>query len=282
MSSVQSMFKLALVQMKVGKDKVQNIKKALTMISQAKCDGSTLVVLPECFNSPYGTRYFNEYAEEVPEGETCKALSEAAKENCVFLIGGSIPEREGQKLYNTSTVWSPEGQLLCKYRKTHLFDIDIPGKMTFKESDVLTKGEKTVTFKMGNCKIGLGICYDIRFNELANVYRKEGIDMLVYPGCFNRTTGPLHWELLARSRAVDNQVFVAAASAAPDETADYVAWGHSMVVSPWGKVLVDAEFEEKTVVTEIDLKECEQMRAQIPVLKQRRTDLYDTLTKSNL
>jgi omega-amidase len=149
----------------------------------------------------------------------------------VFLVGGSIPEKEGALLFNTSTVWSPEGKMIARHRKIHLFDIDVPGKITFKESDALTAGDQFTTFETPFAKVGLGICYDIRFADLAQIYARDyGCHLLVYPGAFNMTTGlfnliymnykwsihesktflfcilgPAHWELLARARAVDNQ-----------------------------------------------------------------------------
>ena len=126
--------------------------------------------------------------------------------------------------------------MIEKFRKIHLFDIDIPGKITFKESDVLTGGNKRSSFNIGDVKIGVGICYDIRFAELALKYRREGCDILVYPGAFNMTTGPAHWSKLQVGRALDNQVYVMTASPARDLDADYHAWGHSMIVNPWGEV----------------------------------------------
>ncbi|XP_073976018.1 omega-amidase NIT2 isoform X2 [Rhodnius prolixus] len=282
MSALKRCFKIALIQMKVGKDKTENIKRAVNMISEATKCGSNMVVLPECFNCPYGTNYFAEFAEKVPGGESCNALSNAAKENKVYLVGGSLPEIEDNKYYNTSTVWNPKGDMICKHRKIHLFDIDIPNGIRFKESDVLTAGNCLSVFDTEYCKVGIGICYDVRFNELARLYRKLGADLIVYPGAFNMTTGPLHWELLLRARAVDNQVFVAGVCGERDLNASYTAWGHSMLVNPWGKVLVQAEHDQTILYADIDLKECENMRQQIPVETQRRTDIYDTIVKSNL
>lgn len=243
--------RIALIQMKICEDKAENIKKAVNKIQDAKSKGSSLVVLPECFNCPYGTKYFPKFAEPVPNGETCSVLSETAKINEVYIVGGSIPEKEGEKFYNTSTVWNPQGKLVAKHRKVHLFDIDVPGGITFRESDVLSPGNNLTVFSTDNCKIGLGVCYDIRFPEMTRLYRKAGVDILIYPGAFNMTTGPMHWELLMRARANDEQVFVAAVSPAQDPKADYVAWGHSMVVDPWGKIIKQAEFQEETVVADL-------------------------------
>jgi predicted amidohydrolase len=177
-----------------------------------------------------------------------------ARDAEVFLIGGSIPEREvnnkagtegegeeKERLYNTSLVFGKKGELLATHRKVHLFDIDIPGGITFKESEVLSPGNKvTIVEFEGFGKVGLGICYDVRFPELAMVAARKGAWGVFYPGAFNTTTGPLHWRLLGQSRAVDNQVYVAMCSPARDEGASYRAWGHSLVADPMGKVLGEA------------------------------------------
>lgn len=136
----------------------------------------------------------------------------------------------------------------------HLFDIDIPHEITFKESDSLTAGNELAIVDIGDFKIGIGICYDIRFEELAKVYRKKGCNMLIYPGAFNMKTGPLHWELLARSRANDNQLYTAVISPARDVNASYVAWGHSCVVDPWGKVMYSCEADEEVFVVDLGMR----------------------------
>lgn len=211
-----------------------------------------MIFLPsECFNSPYGTKFFPHYAEEIPEGETSQLLSGIAKELKIHLIAGSIPERKDSKLFNTSTIWGPEGSLLATYRKMHLFDIDIPGEITFKESDSLSAGNQLAIFNVKDFTVGVGICYDIRFEELAKIYRKKGCNLLVYPGAFNMKTGPLHWELLARSRANDNQCYTALISPARDAEAGYIAWGHSMIVDPWAKIVTKAEADEAVIMAEL-------------------------------
>lgn len=267
--------RIALLQLKVTKDKTENVRHAITRIREAVTRDNVkvcppnlidpqivittdfplqVVALPECFNCPYGTKYFGEYSETIPDGFTSQELSKAARELGIFLIGGSIPEQDQDKLYNTCTVWGPEGNLIAKHRKMHLFDIDIPGGIRFKESEVLSAGNSFTTFQVDeHFKIGLGICYDIRFEEMARIYRDMGCNVLVYPGAFNMTTGPMHWELLQRGRAVDSQCFVATASPARDTTADYVAYGHSMVVDPWGKVVSSAADAETTVIAELGL-----------------------------
>ncbi|KAM7388642.1 hypothetical protein PAMP_024803 [Pampus punctatissimus] len=187
---------------------------------------------------------------------------------------GSIPEEDDGKLYNSCTVYGPDGELILKHRKIHLFDIDVPGKIRFQESETLTPGNSLSMFETPFCKVGVGICYDMRFAELAQLYSRKGCQLLVYPGAFNMTTGPAHWELLQRGRAIDNQVYVATASPARDESASYVAWGHSTVVNPWGEVISKAGAEEAVIYADIDLQYLADIRQQIPITVQRRDDLY--------
>ncbi|KAK7023782.1 mitochondrial protein import protein mas5 [Favolaschia claudopus] len=284
-------FKLALIQLgNITANKADNIKHAREMILKATAKQPDLIVLPECFNSPYGHVHFPVYAEKIgfkgkaynvaeSESESVKMLSGVAKETKTWLIGGSIPERDGEDLFNTCTVYNPEGELVAIHRKVHLFDIDIPGKITFKESETLTGGSTMNFFDTQFARIGLGICYDVRFPELAMISARQGCHMVIYPGAFNTTTGPLHWELLQRARAVDNQVFFAMCSPARDLTAGYHAWGHSMVVDPMAKVLVEASEGEDILYADIDPSVMDSARAGIPVTKQRRFDVYPDNTQ---
>ncbi|XP_063299480.1 omega-amidase NIT2 [Pelobates fuscus] len=271
-------FRLAVVQLFVTSDKSQNLKRASQLIKDAAQQGAHVVALPECFNSPYGTKYFAEYAETIP-GQSTQMLSQVAKECGVYVVGGSIPEEDAGKLYNTCAVFGPDGGLLAKHRKIHLFDIDVPGKIRFQESETLSCGDSFTVFETPYCKIGVGICYDMRFAELAQIYARKGCKLLLYPGAFNMTTGPAHWELLQRARAVDNQVYVATVSPARDEKASYIAWGHSTVVSPWGEVIAKAGTEESITSADIDVQYLDEIRQQIPITKQRRLDLYNVEEK---
>ncbi|XP_050525801.1 omega-amidase NIT2 [Daktulosphaira vitifoliae] len=274
-------FRAALIQMTVSDNKKLNISNAIKRVELAKNNECTLAILPECFNSPYNTALFRKYSESIPDGETCKALSQAAKSNQIYIVGGSIPELCDDKVYNTCTVWDSSGNMIAKHRKMHLFDINVPGGICFKESDALTGGDTINTFKINSYKIGLGICYDIRFPEMATLYRKAKCDMLIYPAAFNTTTGPLHWTLLIRARAVDNQVFVATTSPARVDDSNYVAWGHSMIVNPWGEILDEASEKDMDLYIDLDFTAREHMRQQIPTENQRRTDIYDTINIKN-
>ncbi|KAK8765814.1 hypothetical protein V5799_031570 [Amblyomma americanum] len=172
--------------------------------------------------------------------------------------------------------------MLAKHRKLHLFDIDIPGKITFKESDCFTAGSSLTTFDTPYCKVGLGICYDLRFAQMAQLYAKQGCKFLCYPAAFSMVTGPPHWELLQRGRAVDNQVYVAGASRAMDKRSWYVAWGHSMLVDPMGNVVASAGAEEDVVFGDVDLELLESVRNQIPITIQNRNDLYNVVSVNSV
>jgi len=201
-------------------------------------------------------------------------LQEVAKSQKIYLIGGSIPEKDGDKFYNTSVSLDPNGNTLGIHRKIHLFDIDIPGKIRFVESETLSAGDSPTIIDTEYCKIVVAICYDMRFAELGLLYGRSGCKFLCYPGAFNMVTGPVHWELLQRARALDNQVFVAAVSPARNPDADYTAWGHTTVVDPWGQIVSTTEEKETIVYADISLNRLEEVRTNIPILKQRRNDIY--------
>jgi omega-amidase len=263
---------------------------------KAASNGAKIVVLPECFNSPYGTSYFPTYAETLlpspptqSQSPSFHALSSLARESSTYLIGGSIPEADPSNLpnaatnkyYNTSLIFSPTGTHIGTHRKLHLFDIDIPGKITFKESEVLSPGSQITTIDLPEYGLlGIGICYDIRFPEPAMIAARRNAFALIYPGAFNLTTGALHWSLLGRARAVDNQVYVALCSPARDMGASYHAWGHSLVVDPWAEVLAEAAEEQEIVYAVLTPERLEDVRRSIPVGEQRRFDVYPDVSQS--
>lgn len=272
-----------------GADKAVNLVNTRTKVLEAAQKGASLIVLPECFNSPYGTQYFPKYAETLhpspptPEqSPSFHSLSSIAAEAKAYLVGGSIPEhdKETNKFYNTSLVFSPSGSLIGSHRKTHLFDIEIPGKIAFKESEVLTPGTQLTVIDLPEYgKIGLSICYDIRFPEAAMIAARKGAFLLIYPGAFNTTTGPLHWSLLGRARAVDNQVYVAMCSPARDLEATYRAYGHSLIANPSAEILSEAEDKEEILYADLTNESIEGIRKSIPIYTQRRFDLYPDVSK---
>ena len=203
------------------------------------------------------------------------ALSHLAGELGIYIVGGSLPELAEDKVYNTSYVYGRDGRQLARHRKLHLFDIDVVGGQRFRESDTLSPGSSITTFETDFGLMGLCICFDLRFEELARCMCLRGAKVLFVPAAFNMTTGPAHWELLFRQRAVDGQCFTVGVSPARDTTAGYVAYGNSIAVDPWGSVLCRAGGEAVTLYADLDFDRLEAVRAQLPILRARRTDLYE-------
>lgn len=273
--------RIALCQMMVNQEsKKTNIFKAKTMIYEAANKGADIIALPEMFNCPYNNKYFREYAETYPKGETINMLSCAAKEKKVFIIGGSIPELDEQgRVFNTSFIFDNKGIVIGKHRKIHLFDIDIKNGVRFKESEVLTSGGEITMIDTPWGKVGVAICYDIRFPELTRIMALKGAKIVLMPAAFNMTTGPAHWELLFKSRALDNQIFVAGISPARNENYSYVAYGNSLIADPWGSIISRLDEKEGILIQDIDLEYIDEIRESLPLLKHRRGDIYrlDTL-----
>lgn len=271
--------KLALCQMNVVDNKKENIERAHSMIKESVSKNADFIILPEMFNCPYSNDKFIEYGEKENNSPTLNEISELAKTNKVYILAGSIPEREENKLYNTSYLFDKQGNVIAKHRKMHLFDIDVKGKVTFKESDVLTAGNKVTVAETEFGKIGIGICYDIRFPELGRIMVENGALILVYPGAFNMTTGSAHWELLFRSRAIDNQAFCIGVAPALNKNASYHSYGHSIIVNPWGKVIAQASEKESLIISEIDLNEIKKIREELPLIKNKRNDIYKIILR---
>lgn len=265
--------KLALIQMMVTDDKAQNLRTACEKICFAARAGIDFAVLPEMFCCPYRNDCFRLYGE-TENGPAQTALSALAAELGIYIVGGSIPELSDGRVYNTSYVYDRSGRCIARHRKAHLFDIQVEGGQHFRESDTLSSGNAVTTFETEFGTMGLCICFDLRFEELARCMCLRGAKCIFVPAAFNMTTGPAHWELLFRQRAVDNQCFTVGVSPAQDTAGSYVAYGNSLVVDPWGTVLCRAGAEEATLLTELDPGRIDAVRAQLPILSARRTDLY--------
>jgi predicted amidohydrolase len=267
--------KLALIQMTVTEDKRQNIAYAAARIRAQKQNGAQIAVLPEMFCCPYDTKYFMEYGESLG-GEAQTALASLAGELGVYIVAGSIPEQDGDKLYNTSFVYGPDGTQVARHRKMHLFDINVDGGQYFRESDVLSAGSEVTVFDTPWGKFGLCICFDIRFSELSLLMALRGAQVVIVPGAFNMTTGPVHWELHFRARAVDNQVFTVGVAPARDGKSGYISYGHSIVCDPWGTILHDNGPGDCDAIVELDMTRIPAVRRQLPILSARRTSVYDS------
>ena len=230
-------------------------------------------MLPEMFCCPYENRAFRPYGEPLG-GPAQQAVSALARELGIWIIAGSLPELEGERVYNTAFVYDDTGRQVARHRKMHLFDISVEGGQSFRESDTLSPGNDVTVFDSPWGKLGLCICFDLRFEELARVMTLQGAQAIFVPAAFNMTTGPAHWELLFRQRAVDNQLFTIGTSPARNEQETYGAWGHSVICDPWGSVLHQCGAGEELAVTTLDLKRVESVRRQLPILSARREDVY--------
>ena len=265
--------RLAMLQMEVVHNKQENLTSARRLLEQAAAEGAQLAVLPEMFCCPYSNQYFRAYGE--PQGgEAWQCLSRAARELKLWLVGGSMPELCEGKVYNTSYVFDPQGTQIAKHRKAHLFDINVEGGQSFRESEVLTPGDQVTVFDTPWGKLGLCICFDLRFQELSKRMADEGARMIVVPAAFNMTTGPAHWELLFRQRAVDNQIFTLGVAPARDEQGEYVSYGNSILCDPWGTVLARAGAEAEVLLAEVDFARNDAIRRQLPIRSARREELY--------
>lgn len=264
--------KIALIQMKVGLDKGENIKRAGELLDEAAMKGADIAALPEMFNCPYSNDRFRSCGEKYP-GATTEMLSKHARKNGMYIIGGSIPELDEDKVYNTSYIFDRKGVLVGKHRKVHLFDIDVKGKITFRESDVLTAGSDMTLFDTEWGKIGVMICYDIRFPEFTRKMALAGAKAVFVPAAFNMTTGPAHWELTFRARALDNQIYMFGISSARNEKG-YIAYGNSIAANSWGQVIGRLDEKEGMLMLDVDIDDINEVRESLPLLKHRRPEVY--------
>lgn len=273
--------KAAILQTKVFAEKEKNIRQLEEILDCGKTEGADLVTLPEMFACPYETGNFPLYAE--PEGgPSWQALSALAKKHHIYLSAGSMPEfgaaAEGQtgcRVYNTAYVFDRGGRQIGKHRKAHLFDINVTGGQCFRESDTLSPGNQITCFDTEFGKVGLCVCYDFRFPETARLMAQDGAKLILVPAAFNMTTGPAHWELMFRQRAVESQCYVIGTAPARDVESSYISWGHSIAVDPWGTVLAQMDEKEGIRLVELDFDYLEKVRQELPLLKHRRTDLYE-------
>lgn len=266
--------KIAAIQMSTVADKMENVRTVKTYLEKIKDENPDFVILPEMFCCPYQTENFPIYAEK-EGGPVWQQLSGYAKQYGIYLIGGSMPEKDAEgNVYNTSYIFDREGKQIGKHRKVHLFDIDVKGGQTFKESDTLTAGDSDTVFDTEFGKMGVMLCFDIRFPELSRMMVNDGAKVIFVPAAFNMTTGPTHWELSFRTRALDNQIYMVGCAPARDVSAGYISWGHSIVTDPWGRVTGMLDENEGILLAELDMDYEEQVREELPLLKSRRKDIY--------
>jgi predicted amidohydrolase len=263
-------FQAAVVQLRASADKLANLDKAGRFIAAAAGDGAKLVALPEMFNLYGPFESIVPEAESVP-GPTSDRLSAWAAQHAIFLVGGSFAERDetAGKARNTSLLFAPDGRMIGRYSKVHLFDIDLPGRVTSKESEWIAPGTSTTTTATALARIGQAICYDLRFPELFRRLSSDGAEVIVVPSAFTHTTGRDHWEVLVRARAIENQCYVLAANQCGEPAPGMRTYGHSLIVDPWGRTLSSLAEEEGYSLAEIDIDALAKVRAQLPALAHR-------------
>ena len=258
-----------------GPVKAENVDKAERLVGRAAATGADVVVLPEKWNALGSAETLRANAEPLEGGETVAAMSRWAREHAITLVGGSITERrQGRtKLSNTCLVFGPGGDVVATYRKIHMFDVEVGGHV-YRESEAEEPGDATLVCEAEGWRVGLSVCYDLRFPELYRILALEGAELVTVPAAFTLFTGKDHWELLLRARAVENQCYVAAANEWGTHEGGKASYGRSMIVDPWGVVLAQAADEDTVIAAEIDRMRLRRIRETLPSLDHRRPAAY--------
>lgn len=266
--------KIALCQLVPDYNKQASLGKAIEMIQRAASENAEIAILPEMFYHPYELLAILKKIGD--EDAILEKLTDCAKKNSIHICSGSMAVRQNGKIYNRSYLIDSSGKLVLKYDKCHLFDVNLP-QLRARESLVFTPGSEASVVETLLGKIGIVICYDIRFPELMRSLTLKGAELLIVPAVFNNVTGPAHWSVMMRARAIENQVFIAAVSQGRNVASSYSSYGHSMAVSPWGDILCEASDGEEILYALLDAETLVQTRARLPLLEHRREDLYQKL-----
>ena len=269
---------VALVQVEARDDVADNVARASALAAEAAV-GSDLVILPEYVQYRGSAAGFRASAALVP-GPTTAAFSAVAVAHGCYVLAGSHAESSGDpaRPYNTAVLFDRVGSLVARYRKLHLFDVSVDDGPSDLESARVTPGDRAVVASVDGFGLGMSICYDLRFPELYRALAVAGAEMLAVPAVFTARTGRDHWEPLLRARAIENGAYVLAAGACgAGGPGAIAAWGHSMVVDPWGRVIAQAGDDEAIIRAELDLDLVAAARRQIPALANRRPDALPPL-----
>lgn len=263
----------AAVQMTSREDKERNLETAERLVREAAERGARLVALPELFNCLGRKEQVIRAAERIP-GHTSRRMSELARRLRITLLAGSLCERaEGRdRVFNTSLLFDDSGTLLARYRKIHLFDVDLPGRVSYRESSWMAPGRDVVSADTVHGRLGLSICYDLRFPELYRRLVRQGCRILLVPSAFSLPTGRDHWEVLLRSRAIENQAYVIAPNQCGRHTPGFATCGRSAIIDPWGVTLAVAPDGEGVTLGRLDARRQETIRRELPALSHRRLD----------
>jgi omega-amidase len=264
-------FKIALCQILPGFDKQRNVEHAVELIEKSAGEGAELVVLPEIFYYPYDLHSLRELAGD--EQRILDIFKDICARKRIVLCTGSMVIKEDDKYYNASHLIDQTGEVVLSYRKCHLYDVSFKG-LNVQESSVFSAGNRIDTVKTSLGNISVIICYDIRFPEISRLAALLGAELLIVPADFNQISGPAHWEVMMRARAIENQVFLAAVSQAKNRGAGYKVYGHSTIISPWGEIIAEAGEGEEVLIADLDKTILEDVRNKLPLLKHMRKDMY--------
>ena len=263
---------VAVIQLTSTPDQNANLVRTLTYLEEARSEGADLVVLPENYGFLGSERAKLEFAQSIEDGPFIQPLREMAERSGMGIIAGGMPERgpDEDHVYNTSVFIGRGGEILGRYRKIHLFDIELVGKVSYQESASVTSGDEVAVVDFDGWKVGLSICYDLRFPELYRAMVDRGAEIITVPAAFTAQTGRAHWEVLLRARAIENQCFVAAAGQYGEHLKGRTSFGKSALIDPWGKILKQSPDREGVLVSRFMREELNGIRTQLPCLSHRR------------
>lgn len=278
--------KVAVVQMVSGREPTLNLEAAGRLVAEAAEQGAKLVVLPENFAvfNPVDLPSLAEVAGD-PNAPFQSFLSKLAHAHGIWLVGGSIPIRPARqdadpRVFSSCLVYRPDGELAARYDKLHLFDVDITDAQgRYRESERFRYGDSVVVFDTPFGRIGMAVCYDLRFPELFRALTERGAEIIVLPSAFTRLTGQAHWEILVRARAIENTCFLLAAGQGGRHDARRETFGHSMIVDPWGVVLAGLGEGEGVAIASLDARTLSNVRERLPSIEHRRLRVEHTVRR---
>lgn len=266
---------LTALQMSSRPDPQDNLAIVAKLLEQLPAARPQLVVLPEAFSCfGAGDRAQLAMAETYKDGEVQQQLAALAKKHEVYLVGGTLPIDAGERFSAASILFGPDGAILNRYDKIHLFDVDVADNTKeYRESKWTQPGSKVVTTETDFGVVGMAVCYDLRFPELFSALRQAGSQIIVLPSAFTQVTGKAHWHALVRARAIEQQVFIVAPGQVGEHANGRETFGHSIIVSPWGEILAEQELDEGVVSVSVDVADIEPIRKQMPVAQQNQFEV---------
>jgi len=265
---------IGLSQMNSRDDKAENLAAAQRSIAELAESGAHLIMLPEHFDYIGPDDCKREQAEPIASSYGLGMIRSQARQLGVHIHIGSCLEKDGDQVYNTGLVFDPHGEIIAKYRKIHLFDVEIPGGKKYLESETITAGKDVVTFTIGDITFGMATCYDLRFPELFRCLADLGADVLLLPAAFTLQTGKDHWELLLRARAVENLCWVAAAAQWGTAPPNHLSYGRSMIINPWGIITAQAPDGVSMITAQLDMEQLHDIRLRFPARTHVRKDIF--------